>query len=62
MEKRGSRRKGEAANASLWELVRADIAEAEFIELTVSQLVQSIDHVVVTALKGSINSRGFQYR
>ena len=35
----------------LWELILADIAEAKFIELTVRQLMQSIDHVVVTAFK-----------
>ena len=46
----------------LWELILADIAETEFIELTISQLMQSIHHVVMTALKGSINSRRFQYR
>jgi hypothetical protein len=45
----------------LRELILADIAEAEFIELTVSQLVQSINHVVVTAFKSSINSGRLQY-
>lgn len=39
----------------LRELILADIAEAEFIELTASQLMQSIDHVIMTTLKGSIN-------
>ena len=46
----------------LRELILANIAEAEFIELTVSQLVQSIDHVVVTTFKGSIDSGRLYYR
>jgi hypothetical protein len=43
-------------------LVLADIAEAEFIEAAVSKLMESINHVVMTTLKVSINSSGFQYR
>jgi hypothetical protein len=39
-----------------WELIRADIAEAKFIELTVSQLMQFINHVVVPALESAIDS------
>jgi hypothetical protein len=46
----------------LWELVLADIAEAEFIEAgVVSQLMQPIDHVVMTTLKSSINVGRLQY-
>jgi hypothetical protein len=46
----------------LWELIRADIAEAEFIEAAVSELMQSIHHVVMTAFKGLIDSSRLQYR
>jgi hypothetical protein len=43
-------------------LVLADIAEAEFIEAgVVSQLMQPIDHVVMTTLKSSINVGRLQY-
>ena len=45
----------------LWELIRADITEAELIELTTGELMQSIDHVVVTAFENAINSCGLQY-
>lgn len=41
----------------LWKRVLADIAEAEFIEVAVGQLMQSIHHVVVTSLKGCIDPR-----
>jgi hypothetical protein len=46
----------------LWELILADNAEAEFIELTTSQLMQSIHHVVMTTCKRLINSGRLQYR
>ena len=46
----------------LWELIRADVAEAELIELTISQLMQSIYHVVVTTLERFINPGRLQYR
>ena len=45
----------------LWELILADIAEAEFVEAAVSQLMQSIHHVVMTTLKSSINPGSLQY-
>jgi hypothetical protein len=43
----------------LWELIRADIAEAEFIELAVSQLMKFIHHVIVAAFKTAVNPSGF---
>src|SRR6266852_1469733 len=46
----------------LWELILADVAEAEFIEAAISQLMQSIHHVVMTTGEGVINPRRFQYR
>jgi hypothetical protein len=44
----------------LWELVLADVAEAEFIEAAVSELMKFIHHVVMTTLKGSINTGRLQ--
>ena len=44
-----------------WELIRANIAEAKFIELTVSQLMQFVNHVVVPALKSTIDSGRLYY-
>jgi hypothetical protein len=46
----------------LWELIRADVAEAEFIEGAVSELMQSIHHVVMTAFEGLIDPGRLQYR
>jgi hypothetical protein len=45
----------------LWELIRADVAEAELIELKISQLMQFIHHVVVTTLKRLIDPGRLQY-
>jgi hypothetical protein len=43
-------------------LCTADKAKAVFIEAAVSQLMQSIDHVVMTTCKRSINPGPLQYR
>jgi hypothetical protein len=51
-----------AGRRVLRELIRADVAEAEFIELTVGQLMESIYHVVVTAFKTAINPICFHDR
>jgi hypothetical protein len=45
----------------LWELVRADIAEAKLIEMAVIQLVKFIHHVVVPPFKTAVNPSCFQY-
>jgi hypothetical protein len=47
----------------LWELVLADVAEAKFVEFRPRrvQLMQSIHHVVMPALKSSINPGRLQY-
>lgn len=49
------------ASSRLWELIRADVAEAELIELTISQFMQFIHHVVVATLKRRINPIRLQY-
>ena len=45
----------------LWELVRGDVAKAEFIEAAVSQLMQLVYHVVMAALKVLIDSGRLLY-
>ena len=45
----------------LWELIRTDVAEAKFIELSTSQLMKFIDHVIVPTLELAIDSSSFQY-
>ena len=46
----------------LRELILADNAEAEFIQVAIRELVRSGHHVVMTALKGSIDSGRIQDR
>jgi hypothetical protein len=42
--------------------ILADFAEAEFVEAAVGDLMQSVGQVIVTTLKGSINSDGSNNR
>ena len=53
---------GTSLKIPLWELILADVAKAEFIEAAISQLMQSIHHVVMTTSEGVINPCRFQYR
>src|SRR5882757_444877 len=41
---------------SSWELVRANVAKADFVEVTISQLMQPVYHVVMATLKVLIDS------
>jgi hypothetical protein len=44
------------ARSELWELIGADVAEAVLVEMTVRELMQSIDHVVVTSLERTVGA------
>ena len=41
---------------ALWELVRANVAKAEFIEAPISQLMQPVYHMIMATLKVLIDS------